>query len=183
MSQIWITSDWHFSHQQNFIYEPRGFDNVYDMNKEIIKKYNEVVQPDDDVYMLGDAMLNDNAEGIKCIKSLKGKIHIIRGNHDTETRLEEYKNCYNVIEISEGKFLRYKKYHFYLSHYPALTSNLDLDKPLHARIISLCGHSHVKDPFTDFDKGLIFHCEVDSNNCYPWNIEDIIKKIKERLSI
>jgi calcineurin-like phosphoesterase family protein len=181
MSNIWATSDWHFGHDKSFLYSPRGFDNVYDMNEAIIKNYNSVVQPDDDVYVLGDLMLNDNEAGMRCIKSLKGNIHVIRGNHDTDARMELYDTCYNIVEICEGEFLRYGKYHFYLSHYPTLTSNIDNDKPLKARMISLCGHSHTQDPFADFSKGLIYHCEVDAHNLYPVAIEDIIKDLKERL--
>jgi calcineurin-like phosphoesterase family protein len=124
-------------------------------------------------------MLNDNEEGCNCIRRLNGKIHIIRGNHCTDTRIELYKTCENVVEMCEGKFLRYGKYHFYLSHYPCLTSNNDDDKPLKARTISLCGHSHTRDKFQDMDKGLIFHVELDTNNNKPWLLDDIIKELKE----
>lgn len=177
-NKIWITSDWHFGHSKPFLYEPRGFKNTYEMSEAIIKKYNEVVGPNDDVYFLGDATLDNNEYGLQCIKQLKGRIHIVRGNHDTDTRIELYKNCWNVVEICEGKYLNYKKYRFYLSHYPCLCSNYDIDKPLKARMISLCGHSHTQNWAQDMDKGLIFHAEVDSNNCYPWNLDDIIEKIK-----
>ena len=180
MSQIWITSDWHFYHSKSFLYEPRGFKNTYEMSEAIIQRHNEVVQPDDDVFCLGDCMLNDNDAGIRAIKQLKGRLHIIRGNHDSLARIELYNQCYNVVEITEGQYLNYNNFHFYLSHYPCLTSNHDYDKPLKARILSLCGHTHTQDPFLDWDKGYIFHCEQDTNNCYPWNIEDIITKIKEK---
>ena len=79
------------------------------------------------------------------------------------------------------RVLKYNGYNFYLSHYPALTSNYDYDKPLKRKVISLCGHTHTKDPFADVDKGLIFHCELDTNDCYPWCLDDIITKIKERI--
>ena len=181
MSNIWVTSDWHFCHQKSFLWEPRGFKNEYEMNKEIIKRYNELVQPDDEVYCLGDLMLNDNDEGLRCIKHLKGRIHIIRGNHDSESRLQLYTSCWNIVEIIEGKFLNYNGYHFYLSHYPCLCSNWDYDKPLKARTISLCGHTHTKDKFVDMDKGTIYHCEVDAHNCYPVEINQIIKDIEERI--
>lgn len=139
------------------------------------------MQPDDEIYHLGDIMLGDNEYGISCLKQLKGNIHIIRGNHCTDTRMALYDKCYNVVEITEGQFFKYGKYHFYLSHYPCLTGNMDMDKPLKARMISIAGHSHTKDPFSDFDKGVIFHCELDTNNNTPWLIDDIIKLIKERI--
>ena len=181
MNNIWLTSDWHFCHDREFLYGSRGFSSVWEMNKELVARYNEVVSKNDDVYVLGDLMLNNDQAGLACIKNLKGNIHVIRGNHDTNTRITQYSSCWNIVEICEGKYFNYKNYHFYLSHYPCICSNWDYDKPLKARTISLCGHTHTQDPFKDFDKGLIFHCEVDTNNCYPWNINDIITKIKERL--
>ena len=126
--------------------------------------------------------MNDDDEGLKCIKRLKGRIHLIRGNHDNDSRIPLYSSCWNIVEISEGKFLNYGNYHFYLSHYPCICSNWDYDKPLKARTISLCGHTHTQDPFKDWDKGLIFHTEVDTNACYPWNIDDIITNIKEKIN-
>ena len=180
MGKIWLTSDWHFFHNQLFLYKPRGFSSTEEMSKEIIKRHNEVVAPDDDVYCLGDCMLNDNDAGIYAIKQLKGNIHLIRGNHDTDTRMKLYNNCYNIVEITEGQFLNYNNYHFYLSHYPSITSNYDDDKPLKKKMVSLCGHSHTKDPFADFGKGMIFHVEQDTNNCYPWLIDDIIELLKQK---
>lgn len=179
---IYITSDWHFCHQQSFLYEPRGFNDVYEMNEAIITRHNAVVQPDDDVYVLGDLMLNDNELGLECISQLNGRLHVVRGNHDSATRMDLYEKCPNIVEITEGQFLNYRNYHFYLSHFPCLTSNFDTDKPLKARALSLAGHSHVSDPFADWDKGLIFHCEMDTNNCTPWLLDDIIEKMKEKIN-
>lgn len=180
MGKVFVTSDTHFGHSKNFLYEPRGFNNIYSHDKTIIQNWNNIVQPEDDVYLLGDVMLNDNNYGLFCLKQLKGKIHIIRGNHDGNLRMELYKNCWNVVEVCEGKFYRYGKYHFYMSHYPCLCGNLDGDKPLKFRTVSLCGHSHYQNPFEDWDKGLIYHVEMDTNNCTPWLLDDIITNMKEK---
>lgn len=178
MSEIYLSSDCHFCHNKEFLYQPRGFTNVYDMNHMIIHNWNNIINNDDDVYLLGDVMLNNDEEGIKCLKSLKGNIHIIRGNHDSDNRIKLYKLCYNVVEVCEGKFLKYKNYHFYLSHYPVLTVNVDNDKPLKARMISLCGHTHTTNRFLDMDKGLIYHTELDAHNLLPIKIDNIIDDIK-----
>lgn len=176
---IYITSDWHFSHERDFIFKPRGFDNQYEMNNAIIENYNAIVNDDDDVYCLGDLMLNDNVEGMKYLNSLKGRIHIIRGNHDTDARIELYKSCPNIVEVCDAKYLKYGKYNFFLSHHPSLTSNCDDDKPLYRRLINLCGHLHTSDRFVDMNKGLIYHCEVDAHNNKPVSIEEILKDLKE----
>ena len=180
MGKIYFISDLHLNHDREFIYKPRGFNTVYEMNDTIIKNWNSIVNMEDDIYVLGDLMLGNNEVGISLIKQLKGNIHVVRGNHDTDVRMELYNNCYNIVEITEGQFFKYNGYHFYLNHFPCLCSNFDDKKPLQSKIINLCGHSHVNDAFADFNKGLIFHCEMDTNNCYPWDIENIIKKILDK---
>lgn len=181
MGNIYVCSDWHFCHQQDFLYSPRGFKNQHEMNKAIIERHNAIVQPDDDVYCLGDCVMNDNEEGIKCIKQLKGNIHIIRGNHCTDARIELYKTCPNVVEVCDAKWLKYKKQMFFLSHYPCITSNWDEDKPLNRRIVNLCGHCHTQDKWLDWDKGLVYHVEMDAHNCTPILIDDILIDIKNKI--
>ena len=181
MSNIYLTSDTHFGHSKNFLYEPRGFKNIYDHDNAIIKNWNEIVQPEDDVYLLGDVMLNDNDYGLSCLKQLKGQIHIIRGNHCTDARIELYKTCPNVVEVCDAKWLKYKKQMFFLSHYPCLTDNHDTDKPLSRRIVNVCGHCHTQDKWLDWDKGLIYHAEMDANGCKPISIDEILTDIKNKI--
>ena len=123
-NRVWVTSDWHIGHDREFIWKTRGFKSVWDMNNEIVTRHNEIVSPDDDVYVLGDLMLGNNEVGLDYIKKLKGNLHIVRGNHDTDTRMDLYNKCYNIVEISEGQFLQYNGHHFYLNHFPTYTSNL-----------------------------------------------------------
>mgnify|MGYP003292276958 CR=1 FL=1 len=148
------------------------------MNKAIVRNWNEVVSSDAQVYILGDIMLCDNEEGIRLLKQLKGHIHIICGNHCTDTRRALYENCYNVVEVVDAKRLKYNGYHFFLSHYPCLCANNDDDRSLKSRCISLCGHRHVRNKFVDMDKGLIYHCEVDCSSIQPILIDKIIEDLK-----
>jgi calcineurin-like phosphoesterase family protein len=178
MSTIWFCSDLHFGHNKPFLYEPRGFSNIYEHDETIIKNWNKLVTYDDDVYLLGDVMLNDDVHGLKCLKSLHGQIHLILGNHDSNNRIELYDTCFNIVEICAGKFLKVGKQRFYLSHYPTLTSNYDENKPLKSRVINLCGHSHTKDKFADFDKGVIYHVELDAHDNKPVSIDTILKDIQ-----
>ena len=178
MNKIWFVSDLHFCHDRPFLYEPRGFSSIEEMNEQIIKNINEVVDGEDDLYILGDCFLNDNEKGMECMKRLSGRKHIIWGNHCTDARKElmikEGFICHGYADI-----IKINGYHFYLSHYPTITSNYDIDKPLKCRVINLCAHSHTKDKFQDMDKGLIFHVELDTNSCYPWLIDDIITEIQQ----
>ena len=181
MSNIYITSDLHFFHDRAFVYEPRGFSNINEMNEAIVKRWNQIVQPEDTVYVLGDIMLNDNEGGIKLLKSLKGHIHIILGNHDTPTREALYKDCENVVEVALAAKLKYKGYHFFMTHYPCFTGNLEKES-LKQCTCNLYGHTHQKTNFYQ-DIPFMFHVGVDSHNCTPVHIDQIIedmnKKVKE----
>lgn len=176
---IWLTSDWHFGHDRKFIYEPRGFSSVEEMNEAIIKNHNNIVKDDDIIYCLGDCMLNDNEKGIECIKKLKGKKKIILGNHCTNTRIELYKNLPNTEVIGYADRLDYNGYHFYLSHYPTLTSNLDGGRSLKQRILNLFGHTHSKDKFYQ-DNPTMYNVALDAHNNTPVSIEQIIEDIKAK---
>jgi calcineurin-like phosphoesterase family protein len=146
------------------------------MNEQIIKNFNEVVDWTDDLYILGDCFLNNNEEGMSYMRRLPGKKHVIWGNHDTTAR-QELMWSENFDCLGYANMLKYNGYSFYLSHYPTLTSNYDYEKPLKRRVINLCGHTHTDNKFADFNKGLIYHVELDTNRCYPWLIDDIIENI------
>lgn len=169
------------SHNREFLYVPRGFNSIYEMNDAIVTNWNNIIDMDDDIYVLGDLMLNDNDTGLNLLKSLKGKIHIIKGNHDTDTRIELYKECENVVEVVPAAFINYKGYHFFLTHFPCLTSNLEKEY-LRQATLNLFGHTHSKEKFYQ-DMPFMYNVACDAHNCTPVYIEDIIddmlKKIKE----
>lgn len=58
---IYLTSDLHFCHNRDFLYSPRGFHDAGEMNHTIVSNWNHTVKDDDEVYVLGDMMLNDDA--------------------------------------------------------------------------------------------------------------------------
>ena len=173
---IWFSSDTHFGHNRAFLYEPRGFSNIYEHDKTIINNWNSLVDNNDEVYLLGDIMLGDNEYGLKCLKQLKGKIHIIRGNHCTDARMQLYSQCWNVVEITEGQYLKVNGQNFYLCHYPTMTSNLEKTANLKEHTINLFGHTHQK---TNFYQGIpfMYHVGLDSHNCKPVSLEEVLSDI------
>ena len=178
MSKIFITSDTHFGHDREFLWGPRGFTNYKDHDEEVIRRWNEVVQEDDIVYHLGDVMLGDNNHGIECLKRLKGQIKIIPGNHDTNARIAIYKTLPNVEVLGLAELLKYRKYNFYLSHHPTMTSNLEKAPYLRMHLINLYGHTHQQSNFY-MSMPYMFHVGMDSNNCTPVLLDDAIEMMKE----
>ena len=182
---IYITSDFHFNHQKEFIYEPRGFSSPIEMNEVLLENFNSIVKPEDEVYILGDLMLGGavfHRQGLELISSLNGHLHLVRGNHDTNLRWAAYTKLDNVVECENSIYLDYKKYHFYLSHYPSMTSNYTDGKSLKSRTLNLCGHSHTKDPWLHWMTGS-YHCEVDANDNKPISIDEIIDNMRHWLPL
>ena len=181
MEKIWITSDLHFGHDREFIWKARGFNSIEEMNETIIQKWNETVSAENDVYILGDVILGDPSN-IEYVKRLNGKLHIVLGNHDTSKREEIYRNLPNVVEVAEvGIRLKYKKHNFVMTHYPMMTGNLEKES-LKQMSLNLYGHTHQASNFYN-DMPFMYHVGVDSHNCYPALLDDIIEemyaKVKE----
>ena len=182
MSEIFITSDIHFCHNKPFLYEPRNFTSIEEMNEAIVERWNEVVKPNDTVYNLGDFAMNDVDAAISYIQRLNGNIIWIAGNHDSSMKIDKILGACWEQELSYAGYadmLKIHKFNFYLSHYPTLTSNMD-DIGLRHRVISLHGHTHQNTNFLYPDNPFIYHVGVDSHNCYPVNIEEVITDIKNR---
>ena len=177
--KIWFTSDLHFCHNREFVYGPRGFKNVYDMNETLVALWNQKVNPEDTVYLLGDVMLNDNDTGLKLLKQLKGRIHIVLGNHDTDTRAALYETCWNVDEVALAAKLKYKGYHFFMTHYPCFTGNLEKES-LKQCTCNLYGHTHQHTNFYQ-DIPFMYHVGVDSHMCAPVSADEVITDMEAKV--
>ena len=44
---IYITSDFHFCHNKEFLYKPRGFSSIEEMNIVLVENYNNIITPED----------------------------------------------------------------------------------------------------------------------------------------
>lgn len=178
MGRIFITSDTHFGHDREFLWGPRGFISHVEHDRQVIENWNSVIQPDDIVYHLGDVMLGDTEYGMSCLAQLNGQIKIIRGNHDTDRRWALYSTLPNVECIGWAEVIKYKKYQFYLSHHPTMTSNLDKAPYLKMHLINLFGHTHQQKMFYD-DTPFMFHVGLDSNGNKPVLLDDAIEIMKQ----
>ena len=182
--KIWFTSDLHFCHDKDFIYEPRGFKSVREMNEAIINNFNEVVGWNDKLYILGDLFLNDNYEGLKLLSRLPGYKYVIWGNHDTDTRIELVESHFPMTITTLG-FSHREKINgqtFYMSHYPTIVSNYDDNtKPLNRRVINLFGHTHSAEKFYDKHNPCMYNVALDAHKCYPVEVTTIMQDIKNQI--
>lgn len=180
---IYFTSDLHFGHDREFIYVPRGFQSVEEMNETILSNWNNKIKPEDEVYVLGDIALGNPDNIINYFTKLNGKITIIRGNHDTDTRINIYKNkiiCPSVTDVYDAKYLKAGGYHIYLTHYPCLCGNLHHDS-LKKTTINFHGHTHSKNPFL-YDLPYCYNVAVDAHNCTPVSLEEAIQDMENKVT-
>lgn len=82
-NKIWACSDTHFDHKNMIIYEgrPKNFNDL------IIKRWNELVAPDDIVIHLGDFALANGDRIEELALMLNGRKIITFGNHDKNSPL------------------------------------------------------------------------------------------------
>lgn len=176
---IYVTSDLHFGHDREFIWKARGYNSVDSMNIDLVFKWNSIVTDEDDVYVLGDLMLG-LPQNIEYIKALHGKLHIVLGNHDTSTREQMYKKLDNVVEVTCAIRLDYKKYHFFMTHFPCLTGNLEKEH-LRQMTLNLYGHTHQVTNFYE-DRPYMYHVGIDSHGGYPVNLDQVIKDMQIKVN-
>lgn len=174
MSKIYLTSDWHFNHDKDFIWKSRGFNSVEEMNSAIIQKHNSIVTNNDIVYVLGDCIMGDLDAGLKILLKMKGRKYLAFGNHDTETRLKAFKDNNIFCDIQMGYRIKASKKTCILTHYPTITANGE-----DTRTINLYGHTHQIDNFYE-NKPYVYHVGIDSHDCYPVNIDEVLKDIRTK---
>jgi len=183
MSNIYVTSDLHLNHDKEFLYKPRGFDSIEDMNMAIVNNWNSVVSENDIVYVLGDLMLGGNEgtkKGIELLKLLNGEMRVILGNHDTDNRTEAYKTVDKITSIKFADRIKYNGYSFFLTHFPCITSNLEKET-LKQCTINLFGHTHQTTNFY-MEYPFMYHVGMDSHNCTPVSMDQIITDLIEQVN-
>ena len=153
----------------------------------MIDAWNSVVSPNDIVFVLGDFIMGvaDGVENI--LNRLNGTIYLIVGNHDTNSKIEQYKRFpEKVIAIENYNIFYYKEKFVVMNHYPVggdsvKDNHLKNDGWQNATeffgqhyddSIYLYGHVHGNAPH-----GLVgntFHVGVDTNNLTPVLLDDIV---------
>lgn len=82
---IWFTSDTHFGHAKVIEYCDRPFNDIHEMDRKLIKRWNTKVKKGDLVWHLGDFALASKEYVADIVSHLHGEIRLIKGNHDTRS--------------------------------------------------------------------------------------------------
>lgn len=78
-----FTSDLHFGHEKIIGYCNRPFSDLVEMKHELVRRWNQLVKPTDNVFVLGDfALYLRRREVEEILEMLNGEKHLRKGNHD-----------------------------------------------------------------------------------------------------
>lgn len=120
-------------------YDGRPFENIEEMHKVMVEKWNARVTEDDTVYILGDVGMKLRKHSLYDVISLmNGHKILIQGNHDDLTDagyLELFDEIHDYLEIQD--VANDRKYALILCHYPILMWNNQ-----HKGSILIYGHTH-----------------------------------------
>lgn len=118
-----LTADWHLGEDRLQLLG-RPFTTTEEMNETMIRLHNELVAPDDEVFMLGDVIAtqehNGGREYLPLVERFNGRKTLFRGNQEfrfSDAELLEYFE--RVIPEGDGLELDYDGLELYLTHYPS----------------------------------------------------------------
>lgn len=134
----WFTSDNHFGHKNIHLFCPdtRPHSDVDEMNSQMIRRWNQQVEPGDTVWALGDFFFCNATKALSILPELNGNIHLVYGNHDRVIRYNAAVRGY-FKSVQEYKELELQGMKFCLFHYPVQEWN-----NMHRGAIHLYGHIH-----------------------------------------
>jgi len=119
---IYFTADQHFGHANIIKLCSRPFSDVQEMDETLIENWNRRVTNGDTIYIIGDLFFRNMVPTEEYLMRLKGKKHLILGNHDkTWIRKVDIAKYFlsvdTLTEIGDGQ------HKLILCHYPMMSWN------------------------------------------------------------
>ena len=177
MAKTWVYADPHFSHANILNFKRhdgsplREFKSIEEMDAFMIHWYNELVSPEDRVYILGDVAMN--RKGLdRAVPSLNGRKVLVKGNHDMD-KLAYYSQYFDDVRAYVPKK------GFILSHIPIHPGslgrwNVNIHGHLHYNRV---GQDYYDDPNNVGKPDERYECvSVEHTNYRPVLLDDILKR-------
>lgn len=114
----YFISDLHLGHDHILSFDNRPFTSIEVNDRFIMKQWNDTVNVDDDVYILGDVSYHNVTKTIDILNQLNGNKHLIIGNHDHKfLKNKQFRDCF--VEVCDYRELYLnEKESIVLCHYP-----------------------------------------------------------------
>ena len=173
---ILFTADLHLGHTNIIKHCNRPFSSVEEMDEHLISAWNKSVRPNDSVYILGDLVFRSAASPDNYLSRLRGKKHLILGNHDKDWVKKadiprHFLSVERFVEISDGK------HKITLCHYPLMSWN-------HMAKGSYMIHGHIHNNREAMYFSMIrqlsnlLNAGVEINEYHPVSFDDLVKNNK-----
>lgn len=175
---IWLISDEHYGHRKIFTYTNRPWNTVEEMDGELLRRTNAVMnRPDDIMYHLGDFAFGNKTQLSAYRASLAGKHVLIRGNHDRGIKAMLEAGFDAVVnEVVLGHDGR----RVLLTHQPQDTRGGRFDFVCHGHV----HHGKPDDLAKAGENPLIewwnFNCCVEALDYSPISLDTVVRKLKKR---
>lgn len=162
---IYFIADTHFNEKNIIKYSNRPFNDIEEMNEQIINNWNRKVHRTDTVFILGD--ITTDYDYLKRILSLlNGNIYLVKGNHDTFSN-ESYrkagiKEVYDYPIIVEDFYI--------LSHEPLYINET-------MPYLNIFGHVHNNPIYKDYSPNS-YCVSVERINYTPISLDMIKQRIE-----
>ena len=173
-----FTADLHFGHANIIKYCSRPYSSVEEMDQALADNWNATVTDNDDVWILGDFTMKRDQVARNYLLQLKGRKHLILGNHDyfAFKHPEQWQDV--LVDIMRYKELKLGSgYTFTMMHFPLLFWN-DSGKP---HSIMLYGHIHSM-PYCNAIAGKLYNAlnvGVDVSGYKPLSEKEVLDKVSE----
>lgn len=167
---IYFTSDTHFGHTNVIRYNRRPFETAEEMDEALIRNWNSRVEPEDDIFILGDLTLKGPGAANALLPRLQGRKYLIRGNHDQFAdrltfRREYFQWIRDYYELEvQGRF-------YILCHFPFLSWN-----GMNEGSFQLHGHQHNRPDYNLYNRGMgraQLDVGVDAWNMAPVSLQEL----------
>lgn len=173
---MWFTADLHLGDDSIIRHMHRPFTSTAQMDSALIDAVNDLVRPDDILYVLGDFAYRCTAEQAAALRARIDceHVHLIRGNHDVRWSDTPHSGVFETerdyAEIQPG----YAKGHrLVLFHYPTLSWNGKARGAIH-----LHGHIHSAGPsYNERNREhgtLRYDVGVDANGYRPVSRDEVL---------
>lgn len=175
MVKTWVYSDPHFYHQNickfmNGDKKLRPWDDANEMTEDMIEWYNELVKPEDRVYILGDVAFSP-ANMRNAVSRLAGRKVLVPGNHEPP-KMRKYFDLFDDVRgyvVKKG---------FIMSHIPIHPGSLSRWK------LNIHGHTHANGVEEQYGDALLgkpldprYFCAcVEQTNFRPIELDEILSK-------
>jgi len=180
LEDIFFAADMHFGHKM--MIRKRGFTSAEDMDEELIKLWNSIIEPNSHVFLMGDISWYEPEKTSEILERLNGIKYLVYGNHDWQCDKLVCKKHFKLmadrieLEVKDEDTLMNAKnpkapkvQMVVLDHYPMLSWN----KAYHGAV-HLFGHVHGRNPGVGRSMDVGFDVTNLRPVSYPY-IKDILK--------